>query len=115
MKITTNRGPFTGSIGPVRFDKGVGYTSIPSMLAFFRRDPDRFTVEPEDTLDVTVAADEDSTEGTKDSPDPDPYDVSVAELRKLCGARGIPQVGTKAELQARLRAADTTPQDDRQE
>lgn len=48
----------------------------------------------------------DESDADKADPADDPYAVSVAELRKLCSERSIPQAGSKAELQERLRAYD---------
>lgn len=43
--ITHRLGPFSGSIGPVRFDNGVAETEDADMVAYFAADPDTFDVE----------------------------------------------------------------------
>lgn len=52
MATITNRlGPFTGSVGSVRFVRGVGETDDPDMVAYFIADPDTYDVETDDHTD----------------------------------------------------------------
>lgn len=63
MATITNRlGPFTGSVGPVRFANGVAETDDPEMVAYFAADPDTYDVTDDSTPD-----DPDHV----DDPDPD--------------------------------------------
>lgn len=57
--ITHRLGPFTGSVGPVRFSNGVAETEDQDMVAYFAADPDTYDVEaaspevPDDLKDPT--------------------------------------------------------------
>ena len=47
-KIVTKFGQYSGTIGPVRFVDGEAETTLPSMLAHFRREPGRYDVRLEE-------------------------------------------------------------------
>lgn len=71
MATITNRlGPFTGSVGPVRFDRGVAETDDPEMVAYFAADPDTYDVDGDVAEDPTG----DPDDATDDQEHTDPED-----------------------------------------